>query len=243
MTVTALQRKIRLEGAMPAGELALLDHRFRALLGAEGWAMLPAAVRARFARRLGNEAVTYAGTVTECRMSRAGWLLAQACRLIGAPLPLGREPGAPAAVTVTADAATGGQHWTRVYGRARGFPQVIRSTKRFAGMTGLEEYLGFGFGIALTVRADAQALHFDGDHYFLAIGGMRVRLPRWLAPGALTISHIDQGGGRFDFVLSLSHPLLGALIEQRCRFRDQGAIVGTPRSARHMTAALATGAA
>lgn len=221
MTVTALQREIRAEGEMPASELALLDHRFRALLGAEGWAMLPPAVRARFAKRLGNEAVTYAGTVVECRMSRAGWLLAQTCRLIGAPLPLGRDPGAPAAVTVTADAATGGQHWTRVYGRARGFPQVIRSTKRFAGVTGLEEYLGFGFGIALTVRADAQALHFDGDHYFIAMGRLRVRLPRWLAPGALTISHIDRGSGKFDFVLLLRHSLLGALIEQRCRFRDQ----------------------
>jgi hypothetical protein len=221
MAITALQQEIRSRGQVPAGEIALLDHRFRALLGAEGWAMLPAAVRARFAKRLGNEAVTYAGTVVECRMSRAGWLLAQACRLIGAPLPLGRDPGAPAGVAVTADAATGGQHWTRIYGRAHGFPQVIRSTKRFAGMTGLEEYLGFGFGIALTVRADAHALHFDGDHYFLAMGRMRVRLPRWLAPGALTISHIDQGGGQFDFVLTLRHPLLGELIEQRCRFRDQ----------------------
>jgi len=221
MTITALRHETRPDGRAPAAELALLDHRFRALLGAEGWAVLPAAVRARFAKRLGDEAATYTGTITACRISRTGWLLAQACRLIGAPLPLGRDIGAPAAVAVTADAATGGQHWTRIYGRARGFPQVIRSTKRFAGTTGLEEYLGFGVGIALTVRADAQALHFDGDHYFLAIGSARLRLPRWLAPGALTISHIDQGGGQFDFVLLLRHPLFGALIEQRCRFRDQ----------------------
>lgn len=221
MANTALRQDIRPVSVMPGGELALLDHRFRALLGAEGWAMLPRAIRARFAKRLGDRAMTFAGTVTECRMSRAGWLLAQACRLIGAPLPLGRDRGAPAAVAVTADAATGGQHWTRIYGRARGFPQVIRSTKRFAGTTGLEEYLGCGFGIALTVRADAHALHFDGDHYFLALGSARLRLPRWLAPGALTISHIDQGNGQFDFVLLLRHPLFGELIEQRCRFHDQ----------------------
>ncbi len=220
MTIMALRQQT--QDHVLAGDLALLDHRFRTLLGAEGWALLPAAVRARFARRLGDEAVTYTGTIAECRMSCAGWLLAQACRLIGAPLPLDRDVGAPAAVAVIVDAATGGQHWTRVYGRARGFPQVIRSTKRFAGKTGLEEYLGFGVGIALTVRADAQALHFDGDHYFLALGRARLRLPRWLAPGALTISHIDRGGGEFDFVLLLRHPVLGALIEQRCRFRDQG---------------------
>eukprot|EP01035_Chromulina_nebulosa_P012944 gene12944-17241_t len=109
----------------------------------------------------------------------------------------------PAAVVVAEDGASGGQHWTRLYGRPRGFPQVIRSTKRFAGLTGLEEYLGAGFGIALRVRADATALHFDSDHYFLALGTRRLRLPRWIAPGALTISHIDRGGGAFDFVLVL----------------------------------------
>jgi len=229
MTITVRRFATLREGIAPAGELALLDHRFRALLGAEGWARLPVAVRARFAKRLGGEAVTFAGTITACRMSRAGWLLAQACRLIGAPLPLGRDLGAPAAVAVTADAATGGQHWTRVYGRTRGFPQVIRSTKRFAGATGLEEYLGFGFGIALTARADDQALHFDGDHYFLALGGVRLRLPRWLAPGALTISHVDRGGGQFDFVLMLRHPLFGELIEQRCRFCDQTTLANEGR--------------
>ena len=226
MTIRALRQEVRPERHAPAGEPALLDHRFRALLGTEGWRMLPAAVRARFAKRLGDEAVTYAGTITTCRMNIAGWLLAQACRLIGAPLPLGRDPGAPAAVAVTADAATGGQHWTRIYGRKRGFPQVIRSTKRFAGATGLEEYLGFGVGIALTVRADRRALHFDGHHYFLTIGRARLRLPRWLAPGALTISHIDQGAGEFDFVLLLHHRLFGMLIEQRCRFRDQAPRAG-----------------
>jgi hypothetical protein len=223
MTGMAQRRRERRQAdRVPAGEVAVLDRRFRALLGAESWARLPVAVRARFARRLGDVAVTYSGTIVACRMNRAGWLLAQACRLIGAPLPLGRDIGTPAAVAVTADAIGGGQHWTRVYGRARGFPQVIRSTKRFAGATGLEEYLGFGFGIALTVRGDAQALHFDGDHYFLALRHLRLRLPRWLAPGDLTISHVDCGDGAFDFNLTLRHRLFGDLIDQRCRFHDQG---------------------
>ena len=207
-----------------SGDVATLDHRFRHLLGADGWALLPAAVRARFARRLGDEAATYSGVITDCRVNVAGWILTQAARLIGAPLPLGCDPGVPAVVAVTADAAGGGQHWTRIYGRAHGFPQVIRSTKRFAGVTGLEEYLGFGIGIALTVRADRQALHFDADHYFVALRAARWRLPRWLAPGALTISHIDCGGGSFDFVLALCHRIFGELIYQRCRFQDQGAI-------------------
>ncbi|CAN5502794.1 DUF4166 domain-containing protein [soil metagenome] len=203
-------------------EVARLDCRFRALLGAAAWSGLPATVRARFAHRLGDDAVVgYTGAVIACRMNGAGRLLAQFCRLIGAPLPLCRETGMPAAVVVTEDRATAGQHWTRLYGRPRGLPQVIRSTKRFAGATGLEEYLGAGFGIALRVRADDVALHFDSDHYFLALGFVRMRLPRWIAPGALTISHVDLGGGCFDFVLTLRHRWLGELIAQRCRFHDR----------------------
>jgi hypothetical protein len=37
------------------------------------------------------------------------------------------------------------------------------------GPTGPEEYRGCGFGIALTVSADEQTLHFHGDHYFLTV--------------------------------------------------------------------------
>jgi len=206
----------------PCGEGRLHDLRFRTLLGAAAWSRLPPAVRERFSKRLAaGAAVTYAGEIVESRRNRIGWLIAQACRLIGAPLPLSDDIGAPAVVTVTEDAASGGQFWTRMYGRRRGFPQVIHSSKRFAGPTGLEEYLGGGFGIALSLSADDHALHFHSDHYFLDLGGLRFRLPPWLAPGALTISHIDQGAGTFAFVLALHHPLCGEVINQTGLFRER----------------------
>ena len=123
-------------------------------------------------------------------------------------------------VSVTEDPSFGGQFWTRIYGRRRGFPQVIHSSKRFCGPTGLEEYIGRGFGIALKAEVANGALHFLSDHYFLSCLGLRLRLPRWLEPGALRVSHVDCNHGLFAFVLAVRHPLLGELVHQTAMFAD-----------------------
>lgn len=206
----------------PAAPAPIEDIRFRTLAGGERWTRLPAAVRARFERHIGPGAtILYAGEVVECRMSRCGRLLCQLVRLVGAPLPLSSDTFVPAAVSVTEDPANGGQFWTRVYGRRRGFPQVIHSSKRFAGPTGLEEYVGWGVGIALRLEVKDEALHFLSDHYFLKLGAARLRLPRWLSPGRMRVSHIDCGHGSFAFVLSLVHPWLGELVRQTAMFEER----------------------
>ena len=198
------------------------DLRFRALVGAGPWSRLPAAVRARFGRRLAPGAtVTYAGSVDVCRASLAGRLLAQLLRAVGGPLPTSTDTGVPATVAVTEDEAERGQFWTRVYGRHRGFPTIVHSSKRFRGPTGLEEYVGFGIGVALVVRADERALRFESDHYFLGAGRARLRLPRWLGPGTLSVSHADVDGEGFEFALSLVHPLLGELVHQSATFAER----------------------
>ncbi len=203
------------------GYVPLTDLRFRALLGADNWARLPPAVRARFSKRLeGTGSVTYVGEVVECRMNRLGWVLAQMLRLIGAPLPLSCDTFVPAVVTVTEDEAGGGQFWTRHYGRHSGFPQVIHSVKRFAGPTGLQEYLGGGVGVALTLSVEGEALFFLSERYFLQLGRWQIRLPQWLGPGTLKVGHIDCDGGMFAFTLALDHPLFGALVRQTAMFRD-----------------------
>lgn len=202
-----------------------VDLRFRTLVGKEAWAQLPAAVQRRFSKRIGpQDSALYRGAVTSTHHSRLGWLLAQALRIIGAPLPLesrGRSGGGQGAfVHVTEHAATGGQCWTRIYTRETGFPQTINSAKLFAGPTGLEEYLGRGIGMALTVEADQSGLTFRSDHYFLRFGRIRLRIPHWLGPGRTTVTHRDLGEGRFAFDLRLDHPLFGALVVQKAVFRD-----------------------
>jgi hypothetical protein len=209
--------RARTAGAAPD----LCDIRFRRLAGERAWAALPERVRARFSKRLGPGATAlFTGEVVECRMSCAGRILAQAARLIGAPLPLSSDAFLPATVCVTEDAAAQSQFWTRVYSRARGFPQVIHSSKRFCGPTGLEERIGRGFGIALRIEADEAAIHFVSDHYFIAVGRLRLRVPHWLAPGTLRVSHVDCNHGSFAFVLALDNPWFGTLVRQTAMFAD-----------------------
>jgi hypothetical protein len=204
----------------PAVETAA-DVPFRRLLGEERWAHLPSATQRRFARHIAAGAcISYVGEIVECRMSLGGRLLAQACRLVGAPLPLRRDTGVAASVSVTGDASGLAQYWTRQYGCRQGFPQVIHSAKRFAGPTGLEEYLGLGLGIALRLRAVDGSLLFESDHYFVKLGPARLRIPRWLAPGRLVIGHVELGGNRFAFTLDLIHPWFGELVHQLAVFAD-----------------------
>jgi hypothetical protein len=221
----ALQSKISKLPARPDSEqgldAALDDLRFRALLSDDDWKRLPPATRQRFSKRLadGSTAI-YVGEVVEIGFSRIGWWLAQIARLIGGPLPTSSDTHVPSIVTVTEDAATSGQIWTRIYARRNGFPQVIHSSKRFAGSTGLEEYLGFGVGMALRIIVDGQALLFRSAGYFVQAGGLKFALPAFLTPGALTVTHTDLGSGEFQFTLEIVHPRFGMLVRQMAVFRE-----------------------
>ena len=231
----------RLSNLASSSELLLDDHRFRALLPDDDWGRLPLAVWRRFSKRLaGGKTVVYVGEIEESSHSRAGWWLAQLTRLIGGPLPTGSETCVPIIVTVTEDAASGGQVWTRICARSKGFPQVIHSAKRFAGPTGLEEYIGFGISMALRLSVQHEALFFHSAGYFLrlgfrspgfrspgfrspgfqSLGALCLPLPEWLTPGRLTVSHADLGGGTFRFSLELVHPRHGQLIRQSAIFRE-----------------------
>ena len=157
--------------ASPSSIKLLDDSRFRALLSDEDWGRLPLAIWRRFSKRFADgETVVYVGEIDEASFSRTGWWLAQIARLIGGPLPTGAETKVPMIVTVTEDAASGGQIWTRICARSDGFPQVIHSSKRFAGPTGLEEYVGYGVSMALVVSVEHEALLFRSVGYSLQIG-------------------------------------------------------------------------
>jgi hypothetical protein len=215
------QSSDRATGTPPDPSPTLGDLRFRALVPDAAWAQLPPAVRHRFSKRFAaGEAAVYIGEVLEMRMSLLGRWLAQAARLIGSPFPTECGTKLPTVVTVSEDGATSGQNWTRLYVRRSGFPQIIHSCKRFAGPTGLEEYVGRGVGMALTAHVEKRSLVFRSHHYFFEVLGIRLRLPMWMTPGDLSVTHTELGDGTFRFTLDLSHPAFGELIHQRAIFRE-----------------------
>jgi hypothetical protein len=195
------------------------DLRFAALLG-PAWVSLPPAVQRRFSKRLaGGRTAVYVGEVAHVEASWAGRTLARLALLIGGPLPLVWTAPTASVVTV-AECPDGGQLWTRIYSRPRGAPQVILSSKQFAGPTGLEERVGCGVGMALKVAVEDGVLTFRSAFYFVDIAGRRLRLPRWLEPGQILVSHTELGGGAFAFTLDVRHPLFGPLIRQHAVFHE-----------------------
>jgi len=217
----ASARRSGLPASQPANARLLDDCRFRTLLSDHDWGRLPVAVWRRFSKRLADgRTIVYLGEVDDVSFSRIGWGLAQLARLIGGPLPIGAETGVPMIVAVTEDAASGGQNWTRICARKDGFPQVIHSSKRFAGPTGLEEYVGFGLSMALRVSVENEALVFRSAGYCLRLGRLRWPLPAWFTPGDLTVTHSDLGSGAFRFTLEVIHPRFGMLIRQSAVFRE-----------------------
>ena len=178
-------------------------------------------VRQRFSRGIAATGQRiFTGAVTHTSHSRLGLALARLARCVGGPLPHAAHATGPSTVVVTRSDALGGQIWSRTYAQPGRLPQTITTVKRFAGPTGLEEYLGAGLVMRLTLAADAGTLVFRSAGYDWLIGGRRLPVPDWLAPGVCTITHRDLGHGRFSFTLALDHPRLGRLVHQVAQYEE-----------------------
>ena len=74
--------------------------------------------------------------------------------------------------------------------------------------------------MALRIAVEHEALVFHSVFYSLQLGPVRLSMPEWLAPGDLTVTHSDLGGGDFRFTLEIIHPRFGRLIRQSAVFRE-----------------------
>jgi len=193
---------------------------FHRLLGGPAWRSLPYAVQRRFGPAAHLSPVRYAGEMV-VRASAIGWLIAQACRLLGTPLAPWTGEAVPVAVDVYTD-AKGALVWDRTYAFQR-HRQVKVTSRKMLGRRGeLMEVIHGGLGMTLNLTAEDGALHFRSIGYFFQVAGLRMPIPGLLTPGAAHVIHEDQGGGRFRFTLRFAHPLAGETFFQTGLFQDPG---------------------
>nr|WP_297524044.1 DUF4166 domain-containing protein [uncultured Roseateles sp.] len=184
----------------------------QALMGADAWSRLPAAVQRRFG--LHAEPVHYVGRM-DLRCSPLGRMLAWLAWPLRGPLTPDCARDLPVEVTVLPD-GLGGVVWSRRLGR-----RLVQSVKRAhpAGPGVLERTRG-GLAMALDVFEDDGALVFQSRHYLWCVGPMRLRLPDALSPGQCRVEHRDLGAGRFRFTLTMTHARWGRTFEQTGVFID-----------------------
>ena len=192
----------------------LPDTSFRNLLGELAWRRLPPAVRERFAwKPAPGAAIRYVGVMTVVRASAAGWLVAQACRLVGTPLAPHRGSDVPVTVTLRLDGDSHGIVWERLYRFAGRAPVRCVSVKKATG-EGLIECVGAGVGMWLRLSERDGELHFRSTGFFWRRGRLCFGLPRWLWPGEMHVVHADLGGGWFRFRIAVRQGLLGEILFQ-----------------------------
>ena len=221
-TVPTIRRPALAGAPAPAAPTATAPLDLAALVGAEGWSRLPAAVQRRFAAAHADTA--YRGHM-DLACSRLGRVMALLGALFGGPLTGRRALQVPTTVQVRGN-GRGGVVWERRFQRAAGEggvapERIVRSTKEMDtdGVT-LRERTDGGLSMALRVFEDDGALVFESSRYFLALGRWHLPLPALLSPGVCRVSHRDLGAGRFRFTLTMTHRLWGQTFHQTGVFAD-----------------------
>jgi Domain of unknown function (DUF4166) len=210
-------------GAVPRGEInPAAKPDFATLVGVAGWHRLAPDIRRRFtAAPTLAQPIRYEGVMSQVECSRAGWLLAQICRIFGTPFAPHRGTDVAVAITLRAAPADGAIIWEREYRYPGRAPILVRSAKRMADDGGLLECVGCGFAMRLVVTEEAGALHFRCRRYVWRLGIFEIRLPALLSPGVAHVLHEDLGDGRFRFAMSIRHRLFGLLFYQDGVFRER----------------------
>jgi len=70
----------------------------------------------------------------------------------------------------------------------------------------------------LEVFEFGRVLHFLSIAYFWRVGPCRIPIPTLLTPGRTHVLHLDEGQGRFRFVMGIRHPVLGLTFYQEGLF-------------------------
>jgi len=186
---------------------------YQNLLSKGEWSNLHPAIQRRFSIQLHN-CITYQGEMKEVYLSFTGKLLAQCCRLIGAPLALHCGKNIPIVVNVYPNKKLNGMTWDRLYRYEKSPVNRVKSTKCVLKNIGLVEMVRFGFGMELNVYEEHHAIVFESKRFFWKFRNIKINIPDWLSPGKTVVSQRALDDRRFEFRLDVEHPILGQVFKQ-----------------------------
>ncbi len=204
---------------------------YQTLLGEQAWGRLHPDIQMRFGPKV-NQAVNYAGVMSEVNASLAGRLFAQLCRLIGTPLATQVGKNVPILVKVYPNHKLQGMTWDRFYQFSNNVVNRVKSTKVIranarnkttdAQPSELVEMVGYGFGMKLDVSEVDGALRFTSSEFFWEFAKFRIKIPDWLSPGKTVVQQKALADGQFEFRLNVEHPILGKVFAQVGVFAEAG---------------------
>jgi hypothetical protein len=191
----------------------------RAALGTS-WQQLHPHIRARFTLAPGASRQRFTGSMREIERSALGWLIAKLIAFVRI-LPAQRARDVPFEFNLSA-APGGGWIKERLYHFASGRFE-FRSVMGIEPTGELIENFPCGLCMKIRLAADADALYFLDDGYFLRLGRarkLRLPIPRWLSVGRFTLTHRNLDRDHFMVSISLQHPLFGRLFYQHGTFQS-----------------------
>lgn len=103
------------------------------------------------------------------------------------------------------------QHWKRTIRFADGRQIYFRSHWHYGSGNELIEYVNPFLGLRMAVRVDAGQLIYEGRHFVLKLGGLKLPIPEWLLLGHTSIVETARDDGRFAMDFRLRHPLFGQI--------------------------------
>lgn len=198
----------------------LQEPSYRTIIGEQQWHRLHPAIRRRFSPQNYHKPVIYEGVMHTIKLSFAGKLLANLCRLIGTPLALYAGKNVPTTVRVYQNQALEGMTWDRFYQYKHKPVNRVKSTKCMHKNSGLVELVGFGFGMHLKLYEKYGALCFESTNFFWQAGDFRISIPDVLTPGRTVVIQKALDDKIFQFSLDVRHKFLGRVFYQVGTFQQ-----------------------
>ena len=179
----------------------------------EQWDALPASLRAHYQ----DDDNTDLGML-DIEYPRAMQLFLNLLHLFGALL---NRRGKAIATTVEKVIKGETQYWRRTLCFPDGETMLFTSRWVYAGENQLIEYVNAFLGLRLAVYVKDSQLFYEGVHYVIRLGRLRISLPEWFLLGHTTIVECQLDETHFAMDFRLHHPLFGQIYRYAGKFETR----------------------